>query len=524
MNTLADSLFHKICYLALARSTTQESHDRLVIVAESRAVLKTIYAQDEVRTRCVLISRIDHWYVLCRWIRDLLPTWFRYLATELKNLKDVRSTWNEGERKRPKESGPTALIHTWVDEDCFLPDGNFFDRYFTVLAAELTKRGYVVVTIPHLYNIHRTRLSALAFFRKEPGRYLIPEDFYSVLDYFWSVCLVISQAWMLRGDHAFLSQPVTELVREACRQQSLNGGAATFVRYVRFIRALEGSGHQFDLFIYTFENMVPEKPIIMAFRRHMPKTLLVGYQHYLAPPPLALVLIPDAEFSDSAPLPDIIVSSSPFCARVSAEEGLPLHKVRIGPSLRHLYLQGLSHEASPCGHEVLVLLSLEFNASCELMDRLLKAFWDDEGMVFRIKLHPMMPDSTWHDLLRARSLPEHMSRCRGSLDQWLAKAACVVVIASTTALETALAGKPTIVVSRETDFDINPLEWFPEMPPPVRSADDLRTRVLSILQQADSESTWFTEWASRKRQECLSPVSDETIEAFFRPLDPDLGG
>jgi len=517
MNTLLDSLYHTVCYLKVGLILCNDESVPLIVVAESRAVLRAIGSHAQLRARCRWTSNWGSVYGRLKWGVRFVVRWLFYLADAFLARRDAGATRISGSPRPPSTERSRILIHTFVDEACFNSDGSFSDRYFTVLPDELRRRGYDVHVIPCLFNIRRSRREAFEYFRERSDQFVIPEDYYTFGDHIWAAWVVIRQAWLLSGQFHFEGVDVSKVVREACLEQSLDVDTAKFVRYYSFVKRSGEAGLQFDIFIDTFENMIAEKPIVMAFREFSPETLTVGFQHYSSPCPLLLCVFSTPEANQIAPYPDVIVCNSPWSAKIFASEGYPVEKLRSGPSLRYLYLEDLPAEGVGGGDAVLVVLSLDTSASTELLHKLLDAFGNDEEIEFRIKPHPMMSEEEWRDLLGGRRLPSHMKRIGGAMGDWLKNASCAVVSASSSAMELALAGVPVILVGRETDFDMNPLHWFDDLARPVYTAEQLRRRVMEVLDSRDSEREQFRNWSLKARAECLSPVNDETISAFLTP-------
>lgn len=518
-NTLLDSLYHKICYLQVALSSIQGDVP-LLIVSESGALLRTIAAQSALRPRVQWIRKVRPLLEWLKWLLYLTFTWSRYLQDGIRAMRDARVT-REGKPILPPATGRVrVLIHSCMDDTYFGADGCAHDRYFTVLPDELRRRGYDVVTVPWLYNLRRSRREAFSWFRQQSDRYLIPEDFYTLIDYIWAAWVVIRQAWLLPGLHVFEGRDITKLVREACLEQSLDTGVAKFARYFRLIHRWKRMGLKIDIFIDTFENMATEKPLVMALRKYMGNVVTVGFQHYVAPYPLWLCGFSTRTEGATAPHPDVVVCNSPWTANLFAKEGFPPEKLRIGPSLRYLYMMDgqvdRQAQVEPESRTVLVPLPLETTMVTELMYKLLEAFPLHENTRFWLKPHPMMSTEEWMVLLDGNELPGHMEKVGGSMADWLPRATCAVAMASTTALEIALAGVPVVLVGRETDFDLNPLAWFPEFDNPVHSPEELRARVLRKLSLSPAERERLKDWARLMLRECLSPLNEETLSAFVR--------
>lgn len=519
-NTLLDSLYHKVCYLEIALKFTMDERSPTLVIAENRSVLQAIAAQSALRPRVWWIRKVRPLLEWLKWLLYLTFTWIRYLQEGIRAMRDARVTRDGKSVLPPATVRARVLIHSCMDDTYFGADGCAHDRYFTVLPDELRRRGYDVVTVPWLATLRRSRREAFRWFRQQPDRYLIPEDFYTFFDYIWAAWVVIRQAWLLPGLQVFEGRDITKLVREACLAQSLDTGVAKFVRYFRLVHRWKRVGLKFDIFVDMFENMATEKPQVLALRKYMRNVVTVGFQHYVAPYPLWLCGYTTQTDSSIAPHPDVIVCNSPWTAKLFAKEGFPPEKLRIGPSLRYLYMMDRQvdgqAQVEPESRTVLVPLPLETSMVTELMYKLLEAIPLDENTRFWLKPHPMMSAEEWMVLLDGNELPGHMEKVGGSMADWLPRATCAVAMASTTALEIALAGVPVVLVGRETDFDLNPLAWFPEFDNTVHSPEELRAQVLKNLALSPGERERLAEWASRMRRECLSPINEETVAAFVR--------
>jgi len=416
----------------------------------------------------------------------------------------------------PPAVKPRVLIHCCMDDNYFGKDDTAHDRYFGPLAGELRKRGYDVMVMPWLHNLKRSRRKAFGWFRRHPGQYLIPEDFYSLWDYVWAAGIVMQQMFLLPGRHDFQGMDITLLVREKRWQQSYRSGAAKFVLYYRLVKKLAQRGIRLDYFVDAFENMIIEKPSIMGFRKFFPNVTTVTFQHYAESLPLMLCLFTTPAEADFAPHPDVIVCNSAHMLMRMEQMGFPRQKLRVGPSLRYRHLMGKFVPPAPELNKILVILPLGADNMAEMIYLLRQSFPEPEGKEFWLKPHPMISLKTLQKVMG--QLPGHFSVVEGNIDRWLSRASCAVVTASTAAFEAALAGIPVVVVGRETDFDLNPLAWFPEFAPPSHSPQELRDQVMHCLDLSPAGRENQQRWAQELREQAISPITDETIMAFVQPL------
>ncbi len=510
-NTYGDSLYHSICYLQIGLDLLKVKTHPLLVVVESRAVLCALARHPAMR------GRVRVFHSCMSLLKNTLKwpaSWVLYFLDGLQASIDACIT-RRGLASIPlRTEKPRVLIHSCMDDSYFGNDGTPHDRYFGNLAIELRCRGYDVMTMPWLYNLKRSRRKAFAWFRLYPNQYLIPEDFYSFLDYVWAAGIVMRQMFLLSGCYTFQNMDITLLVREARWRQSHRIGAAQFVLYYRLIEKLSRSGMNLDVFIDTFENMIAEKPQVMGFQKYMPGVKTVGFQHGIETYPLMLCLFTTLEEAAFAPHPDVIICNSPHMLARMTQMGFPIQKLRVGPSLRYQHLMGDFPLPATEPNKILVILPLGADNVAEMMDLLHQSFSDPEGIEFWLKPHPMFSRK---ELQKAIGLlPSHFSLVEGNMDLWLSRASCTVVTASTSALEAALTGVPVVLIGRETDFDLNPLAWFPEFAPPIHSPHELREHVLRCLNMSQTERDGLRIWAQKLRKRAISPITDETVTAFVQ--------
>ena len=238
------------------------------------------------------------------------------------------------------------------------------DRYFTVLPEELAGSvGLMFVTMPwSATTLWRSRLSAFRWFKDRDGQYIVPADYLTP----WDAVTAARTVWRASarpvGPLKFDGADVTALLGDARARQRAAVRSASFVQYDLVVARLASRGFQMSVFVDMFENMISEKPQVMAPRRHMPGVLTVGFQHFMSPPPLQLNLFSSRSEAAIAPHPDVIVCSSEFTRTVLANEGFPAQKLRVGPSLRYLDLPQPEEAPEPDHPVGLAVLPLDGDA------------------------------------------------------------------------------------------------------------------------------------------------------------------
>jgi len=345
------------------------------------------------------------------------------------------------------------ILHTWVDEKCFGSNGEFHDRYFTILPGWLREKGYKVSTFITIYSIKRLYWQAINFFRLKPEDYIIPEDFYKWYDYFFPVWLYFKKFRFKYKQLILDSVDVTSLFHEENKRDPVN---FTTMNYILMKRLAQ---REFEprVIIDGFENMVSDKMIITGARKYLRNTILNGFFHI----PVTLNIL--CNFTDKmeimfAPLPDYIICNGEFYREILEQEHYPGEKLTVGSALRYTYLwqRKLEKPISPMNGvlQILVPLSLVKNASIELIQKVMGAVGQQTSYEIYLKPHPMglkfveeLPTST---LSRVEVLT-------GSMDAALSKVDVILTGATSAALDGVLSGKPVIRIGRESDLDLDPL-------------------------------------------------------------------
>lgn len=511
--TLFDSFFHLICYYKIGlHYALKSSKEEFLVIAENPTLLATLKRE----LRSLKIDCIsDFNKPFFRKIRSFFGrkvVWYFYFINNFKKLKGIKRSripFSENSVKDEK----TVIIHTFIDENFFQEKKYGDDRFFPGLAEELNRRGYKIIIIPWLYNIKRSKQEALAWFRERGEEYLIPEEYYSIFDILWSLAILWRQKSLPRKFPPLLDINLKELLKGA---RGITG--IECVLCYRFFEKLARKKFKFDVYITMFENLVVGKTQILGVKTFFPNVLTVGFQHYSILIPLILTDSISPNEAKISPHPDVIVCNSPFTKWQLIESGFDKKKLRIGPSLRYQYLIE-KRKILPKKNSVLVILALEPSSTQELLYKLFSAFSSDDGIEFLIKPHPMMSEELFFSCLSGEVLPNYMKRVEGDITNWLIQASCVVSIASSVSFDAAIMGIPVIQLGRETDFTQDPLVWFPELGAPVYLVEELRKAIFEKLNLSLEEKKKLLDWADRMYPQCISPISDQTIDAFVEPLD-----
>lgn len=506
-NTMRDSLFTQVCRLGAALRLLEGPAPAELVVCESEAVLDAVAAAKNEARRADPTARSRGASAA------LLRTAVRWTLFATRSLRALAAAAWSGRGAPPAPGSPSALVLTWAGAGYFGADGPK-DAYFGRLAELLEARGWKVAVLPWLYGPGRPLTEAMRWLRRQARPHLVIEDFLTPRDYWDAAALCLSGARLPDGEHhAVGGLDISALVRAERARQAAETAKTPSLLYRPAFARMAAAGWSPTLVTYTFENAGEEKATLAAVRAAWPAARTVGFQHWTAPFPMMLqhFAAPDG------PLPDVVACNSPFVKELFMKEGFPAARLAVGPSLRYEGLLAGRPRREPEPGLVFVALSLEREACAELLESLVPAA-ALPGVTLALRPHPMMPASDWGALEREGLVPKGARIAEGPAAGWLERCACAVVSGSTAALEYALMGVPVIVVGRDASPDLDPLAYFPEFPPPVRDAAELRARLREAAPASPEAELRAGAWADKARSLLLSPVNDRTLSVFTSPL------
>lgn len=478
-NTLISNLFLYCCYLHIARQLYSEHQGDLVVVAESWALLDALddwaHNQNDVEVQ---------WFGQAR--RAL--AWFRYLAHAAYRVLGLTLSFIQS-RFWGRDSSPAGrdlfLLHTYLDDACLGSDHRFRERYFPGLAAWLESQGYAVAMLPVIFNVNRSYRAVWKWLRSSDTRFYNCHRYCRLSDY----TLALTESWRSAllpfADVELVGINVTRLFVEERRSTAF--ATANFLLYLRLPLRLKQHGIAIRELVVEHENMIPEKLLTIGFRRHMPDTKILGYQHSgLYPSLLCSQVI--SEEAAIAPLPDRVLCNGRFYRDILLNIGMPEHILIEGPALRHTHLTGLRiaddddvrDDRTP-GWDVLILLPMMKSDAAELLLKALEALAQVPVQRVALKLHPMLNQAKLLREAGVAQLPPIFSFVNGDIEKLLHRTNVVICMSSTAILEVAAAGAKLIVVGRESALDFNPLGFIKNSQPPVFFATELVARLEAAL-------------------------------------------
>jgi hypothetical protein len=502
-NTLISHLFLYCCYLRIARQLQEEHQGDLIVVSESWALLDAL--DDWARSGNAMEIR---W--LGRGWRGL--EYARYLAHAINQvlrlaLAFVQSRLWGMDNPPPKQE--LFLLHTYLEDACFGPEHRFRERYFPGLSAWLESQGYTVAVLPAICNVSLSYRNVWKWLRRSDTNFINCHRYCRLSDYAHALAQSWRSACLPFTNIELNGLDVTRLFVEERRRTAFS--VASFLLYLRLPLRLRQHGISVREVVVEHENMIPEKLLTIGFRRHMPATKILGYQHsglY----PLLLCSQVISEEAAIAPLPDRVLCNGRYYRDILRDIGMPEQLLTEGPALRHTHLARLCADDADSANngcarnwDVLVLLPMMKSDAAELLLKTIEALAIVPVQRVGLKPHPMLSQSVLLREAGLDKLPSAFSFVTGDLGQLLHDARVVVCMSSTAILEVAAAGVKMVVVGRESALDFNPLGFLKDSPLPVILVSELTDQLEASLQ------------VDRGHQERLNQFLIANVADFFNP-------
>jgi hypothetical protein len=242
-----------------------------------------------------------------------------------------------------------------------------------------------------LFNVNRTVHSAWNWFGASQQQFLNPFEYYQLKDYRFAIGQGWRQLRMKFGPVHLDGIDLRRLFEAELKGAFCDDSCLECILSYRLPKRLAANGIRVDLLIDEFENMVPDKLLNLGFRRYLPATRIVGFQHGALFPLLLCNFMTSGE-AEFAPMPDRVVCNGSFFRDILVSEGLPAEIATVGPALRYEHLRGLMSQQSSRRDEdvnILVPLPLVIDSAVELFSKVSGALGDLVNVRVLLKAHPM---------------------------------------------------------------------------------------------------------------------------------------
>lgn len=525
-NTVQSPLFLHLCSLAAIESYLRESSlDFLLIVVEQAEMLAFLSRNLPAGSGNVQIE------ITWRETAHRAGSWLRAIAVILaRPISFVRAVLRERRLTRQSRQGVqggsfegrsngAVLLRTWVEEASFDKDGLFQDRYLPSLAEWLTGNGFPIVRLPVLSVGCLGSPDVMKHLRNPKNAFVVPWDYLRPRDLVETLWVGFRQCGIVWNKDTFEGWDLGPLLKAERRRYALARRGLFGYLNGLLIRRLKASAVRVTRCIYTFENMLPEKLFVRAFKLHFPDIPLIGFQHS-ALYPLKLDLYVDGRHLSRLPLPDRVVCSGPLFREILFREYAPFRQFEDGPALRFAHLFKTSSEMNRHDRStVLVVLPGYLNEATELMGKVIDALRADPlPYPVVIKPHPTMSEASLRALIEelgGSSLP--LEIVTEPLSRLFQSSGAVITIASSVLLDALAAGIPVVRVRRESDLDMDPLDWmdFPKaFSFQATSATELGGEIRRAMSLTDHQQAELRTYATSFVESGMGSLSDERFAVF----------
>jgi len=371
-------------------------------------------------------------------------------------------------------SANPILIHTYLDETSFAKNGEFHDRYFPGLYEFYESKGYKVFVLPYVFERGKKFSDVWRKINRAKQKFINPYAFYKLSDYIQAFKVAFQALFLPTQPLNFQNIDITKLVNMETRRFAFD--ALHEILYTRLPLRLRERGINCLAVLSEFENMIPEKMIILGFRSYQPGCELIGVQHSVLFPNLICNFISKNEWA-IAPMHDRIICNSYFFKDILCDVSIPAERLSVGAALRYSHLTDyLSFDVNSLINRpmnIFVPLPLMVSTAIELLHKIVIAFGSKTQLRVILKAHPMSSIQKLMEKIPGLVLPANFEISFQSTEEIIKKSRVVIGLGTTSLFEAAAAGVPVVRVYSEAGLNIDAMGYFSDLPPPAFSVEDI---------------------------------------------------
>lgn len=425
-----------------------------------------------------------------------------------------QSRWIVPRPCRPTE--PTTLLISYATPSNLRQEGEFYESYFGDLASKLSQLGYhlsvapmILRQVPYKQALHRLRETSLPI--------LIPHRYLGILDLVRAAIATCVKPPAPRTTPLLAGMDIGILIKQEQRSYWISNWAADSLLMETLVRRWSDSGFSFSQIIYIYENQPWERALCWAARRRFPEATLVGYQHAGVPGLLMnFFLAPGGE--PAAPLPDRVMTVGKLTARLLCSNGYAPGLIRAGGALHAgSMLRARAQDSRPpsSGDTPIVLFGSSdgLEETEELVDLAIRLFDEDDGIRVVVKCHPLRPIEMISSKI-GEKLPAHVESSEDSIIELMLQSSVMVYSGSTVGYEALALYLPVVHLRTQFDLNMDPLEAVPQARLEATGLEELREKVLWLLEHREDYIAQHQEEWDHLVDEMYGPVTDETFRSF----------
>ncbi len=521
-NEMSTHAFLTVCYYNIFSDVYENDNfeDRSLIVVESISLFRLIIERLEKKYKVVTLGR--PYFLTWTFLRPKIAVVYRIINFILWSffgkLKQIPNLYSSSDSKK-------IFIRTWVSDKTISVTGTLQDIYFPGLYEYLEKEGYEVFIIPNFYNLTLSSKEIQKRINKCKYQVFIPENYLTWKDYFRILVILVYQAIISRfNDVEHSGKDISKILTETQRAGIFF--SFKYIAQVFALRNLSKADFKIKSFIYTFENMFPEKPFSYAIKEYFPGVRSIGFQHSVLYP-LQTCLYPASYEWKRMPLPDKIICSGKFFLDILIKHGALPERLTIGPALRFKNLiskcdkaRGNIVPSTFQKNKILIAFPLANSDALELAiksSEAIKLLVDIEELKIGLKPHPMMSIDKLTVIRSYFNYAEcNMEVIDKPLDEVLSQYSLLITMASGVVFDGMIEGLPVIRVGRSNSLNFDPADFIENNPYnfKVQKVEQLNRLIRKVLLLDDGERLEILNYGRKFVKESFTPVNENTLQAF----------
>ncbi|EHQ36872.1 hypothetical protein [Methanoplanus limicola] len=518
-NIYLSEVFQNVCYLELVKEVCSNyPGKKIVIVVESYStgVLIEKWADDE-NISVISISRPYRgkfyflWQAFAEIGKSILKAFINFTFAKISKIS-FKSNSKKNKNISSFLDGKTALIDLFVYESNFAEDGSFNDRYFPGLESYLKKNGYNVIYHPTLTETKLNKLNLYKKIRANDRFFIIKEDYLTIFDYLMSLNMAVKAVTFNEKLPYFRDIDIS--FADSCDNKwvCFDGIFKSILVYYLFLRLGDVSRGKIERIICWHENQLQDKALCLAVNNVSQVIKIIGVQHFIHFSNYLGLYPLDSEY-ESGLLPDIILTTG-VRESIKVRKYLTHVPVKTSLALRYSYLFRIHNQNMPIPGSILLLLPGDKNDAFEILINVCDILDGLNGVLnVYLKSHPDHGKKiilAFLDILNAKGMSGKFEFKEEKNEVLLKSAAVVISTASSSIVEAAVLGIPTILLAKYSALNLNPFEY-----------SDLS--FVSICYDSDEFRKSLNKYLrlSTKEREKLLIFGEDMKKKFFNPEDAE---
>lgn len=481
-NTLVSDLFLDVCRIELIKSLLH-SNENISLYTKNIAVYTYFKNYSLIKKGDALKFQLKSCFEKYKPYLQLVKFISKRVSFDVKFKRKLDA----------KKLSDITIIQTWVSDANFV-NGEFKDSYFGDLVDVIKENGKKVITWPIFYNV-KSKKNAVDFLRANGNDFLLVEDYLCFMDYFSAIKHFLKKRRLKLDNVVINNSDLSSVFKYYQNKETIE--LSSF--FYSFTKRLQENGSNNITFMQHYENMIPEKALILGVEKYLPSSRVIGYFHTTKPKNILCLDYASKSEYEIAPKPRaIIFNCNEYKEYFSSK--YPSMQSSNGLAFKQLHLKNIADVDCrvKCSESVLVLFSGTSN-EVELMFQLLNNLKGQYKYLFR--MHPMnifnvkgfYKDNNY-EIVNDDDLNELLARSNKILSTY-----------SAVALEAALRGNNIGLVYSKEALLLNPF-------------DDTNIHNYKLISNDSEMEEFLGENCDVKKVEQIFNVDERYFEAFLREL------